>query len=112
MQNVVTKYRRVPLVYDVLLWDGKNQRGMYDFLTGTTNQTMMAEGETFRIDFDNGPCSMGTLVIKTKEGDHRADVGDYIVKGVNGEFWPCKPAAFHASYEPLAPTEQERHERD
>ena len=36
----------------------------------------------------------GGLVIKTLEGEHIASVGDYIIKGVNGEFYPCKPDIF------------------
>ena len=38
-------------------------------------------------------------VIKTLEGDHRADIGDYIIKGVQGEFYPCKPDIFNTTYE-------------
>jgi len=39
------------------------------------------------------------LIIHTLEGDHRADVGDWIIKGVKGEFYPCKPDIFEATYE-------------
>lgn len=39
------------------------------------------------------------LVIKTLEGDMRAERGDYIIKGVNGEFYPCKPDIFEKTYE-------------
>jgi hypothetical protein len=39
------------------------------------------------------------LIIKTKEGDHIANVGDWIIKGVEGEFYPCKPSIFEATYE-------------
>lgn len=38
-------------------------------------------------------------VIQTLEGDHRADIGDYIIKGVQGEFYPCKPDIFNTTYE-------------
>lgn len=40
-----------------------------------------------------------TLVIHTLEGDHRADSGDWIIRGVQGEFYPCKPEIFAATYE-------------
>ena len=43
--------------------------------------------------------SAGTMRIGTLEGDHRADVGDFIIKGVAGEFYPCKPDIFAATYE-------------
>jgi len=40
-----------------------------------------------------------TLVIKTLEGDMTASAGDWIIKGVNGELYPCKPDIFEATYE-------------
>ena len=39
------------------------------------------------------------IVIDTLEGFHRADEGDWIIKGVKGEFYPCKPDIFEATYE-------------
>ena len=39
------------------------------------------------------------LVIPTLEGDHLAEPGDWIIKGVKGEFYPCKPDIFAATYE-------------
>jgi hypothetical protein len=41
------------------------------------------------------------LVITTLEGRMRADIGDYIIKGVQGEFYPCKPDIFAETYEEL-----------
>ena len=38
--------------------------------------------------------------IRTLEGDHRCTEGDYIIKGVNGEFYPCKPDIFAKTYKP------------
>ena len=40
------------------------------------------------------------LIIKTLEGDHRADVNDWIIRGVKGELYPCKPDIFEMTYEP------------
>ena len=39
------------------------------------------------------------IEIKTLEGTMRAELGDYIIKGIKGEFYPCKPDIFHATYE-------------
>ncbi len=39
------------------------------------------------------------LVIQTLEGDHQATVGDWIIKGVTGEFYPCKPDIFEMTYD-------------
>jgi len=41
------------------------------------------------------------LVIQTLEGDHQATIGDWIIKGVKGEFYPRKPDIFEMTYEPL-----------
>ena len=41
------------------------------------------------------------LLIKTLEGTMRADPGDWIIKGVKGEFYPCKPDIFEATYDSI-----------
>lgn len=41
------------------------------------------------------------IVIHTLEGDMKASVGDYIIKGLRGEFYPCKPDIFEKKYEPV-----------
>ena len=43
----------------------------------------------------------GFLIIPTLEGDHTANPGDWIIKGIKGEFYPCKPDVFEKSYEVL-----------
>ena len=47
----------------------------------------------------NYPGSMGRARITTLEGVMTAEVGDYIIKGVAGEFYPCKPDIFAANFE-------------
>lgn len=41
-----------------------------------------------------------TMIIKTLEGEHIASPGDFIIKGVAGEFYPCKPDIFEKTYSP------------
>ena len=48
--------------------------------------------DVFRVESDG-------LVIKTLEGEMKASIGDYIIKGVKGEFYPCKPDIFEMTYE-------------
>lgn len=45
----------------------------------------------------------GYVEIHTLEGTMRGDVGDWIIRGVKGEFYPCKPDIFEATYEPEQP---------
>lgn len=44
------------------------------------------------------------IYIQTLEGEMKATVGDWIIQGVNGEFYPCKPDIFEKTYEPLTPS--------
>ena len=41
----------------------------------------------------------GGFCIPTLEGNMKANIGDYIIKGINGEFYPCKPDIFDKTYE-------------
>jgi hypothetical protein len=45
-----------------------------------------------------------SIIIPTLEGDHIAQQGDWIIKGIAGEFYPCKPAIFDATYEAVDET--------
>lgn len=92
------KYRKIPVVVDAVQWTGENQREMFDFLTNyeKTDDYMSASGEHFIIDHN---AVKGGLVIKTLEGEHIASIGDYIIRGVAGEFYPCKPDIFKKTYE-------------
>lgn len=58
-----------------------------------------SRGETIRVDYKNK--DNPTLKIKTLEGVMTASVGDYIIKGVQGEFYPCKPDIFEQTYEEI-----------
>ena len=50
------------------------------------------------VDFDGH-----VIAIDTLEGEMHADPGDWIIRGVQGEFYPCKPDIFEATYEPVPP---------
>lgn len=92
------KYRKKPVVIDAVQWTGGNHREMFDFLTSDTfvNETMSVNGNHFYIDHSRVE---GGLIIKTLEGEHVATIGDYIIKGVYGEFYPCKEDVFLQTYE-------------
>ena len=77
------KYRKKPVVIEAVQWTGNNHAEMCEFI----------DPEVFEIIPRVG------LVIHTLEGDHHASPGDYIIKGVNGEFYPCKPDIFAKTYE-------------
>lgn len=79
-------YRKKPVVIEAVRWDG-NLTTVEPLLVGSTC-TQVEQ------DFlDSG------LTIPTLEGKMTASVGDYIIKGVQGELYPCKPDIFEATYE-------------
>lgn len=88
-------YRKRPIVIEAVQWNN-DRRDVFDFLTGTTNQLLTNSGDNFYIDHNRID---GGLIIKTLEGEHMANLGDWIIKGVKGEFYPCKPDVFAATYE-------------
>lgn len=53
----------------------------------------------------------GHLTIKTLEGEMRAEVGDWIIRGIKGELYPCKPDIFAATYEPVTAHQHEGDQR-
>ena len=94
----MAKYRKKPVIIEAIQWNGENHREMFDFLTNyeKTNDFMSTSGENFYIDHEK---TKGGLIIRTLEGEHIATIGDFIIKGVNGEFYPCKSDIFEKTYE-------------
>lgn len=84
------KYRKKPVVIEAVQWTGENYTEICQF-------TGMTLGRT-RVTYSPYGIS-DQLIIPTLEGEHRASIGDFIIKGVKGEFYPCKPDIFEATYE-------------
>lgn len=76
------KFRKKPVVIEAIQFIGTN----------------MAEIEMF-VDCGRYGEDDTHFFIKTLEGEMRADLNDWIIKGVNGEFYPCKPEIFEKTYE-------------
>lgn len=75
------RVRKIPVEVEAIQWTGDNFNEIKDFVT--RNLFIDAEG----------------IGIKTLEGDMRATIGDFIIKGVDGEFYPCKEDIFWKTYE-------------
>lgn len=76
----------------------------YPFLVGnaTEPETLRYPGDESGIRPEQGiyiDPATGDLMIRTLEGDMRATPGDWIIRGVQGEFYPCKPDIFEATYD-------------
>lgn len=78
--NTIQSFRKKPVVIQAVKWTGSNQQELASFM-GVV-----------------GTCA-GKVEISTLEGVLTASVGDWIIKGVKGEFYPCKSDIFDAAYE-------------
>lgn len=76
-------------------------------VTGTPDNTRelidWAKGSTTPIFLDDRPHYGKCISVNTTEGALWADKGDWIIKGVKGEFYPCKPDVFEATYTEVIP---------
>lgn len=89
---MIIKATKKPVTIEAVLWDksGRSQGAMGNFLPLSS----------IRLDYSK--CGTGDcpeLYIVTLEGDMHVSVGDYVIKGVQGEFHPCKPDIFLATYD-------------
>lgn len=85
----MAKYRKKPVVVEAIQFIDTTDR-IIELSEFIDSQSVGVDYE-----FPKHP----TLTIDTLEGPHIASVGDYIIKGVNGEFYPCKPDIFKKTYE-------------
>mgnify|MGYP003583689278 CR=1 FL=1 len=98
------KYRKRPVVVEARqLMGGEHE--LYDVATWVASEWPWLVGDATKpeeLESRNGvyidPAD-GCLVIRTLEGDMKASFGDFIIRGVHGEFYPCKPEIFAATYE-------------
>jgi len=90
----VQKYRKKPVVIDAFQFTGgaENGKAILAWMEADPLTAVHYEASGYA----EAP---EVLAIKTLEGTMRADVGDFIIKGMQGEFYPCKPNIFEATYE-------------
>ena len=82
-------FRKKPVVIEAIQWDGHNLKECFAFL-GDSYGGHMAERH-------NG--GRNEITVKTLEGKHIASEGDWLIRGVKGEFYPCKSDIFAATYD-------------
>lgn len=88
------QYRKKPVTIEAVQFDGLNPTEIKDFV-----------GENCEVEiYDNEVTPpVARIVIHTLEGDMEVSKGDYVIKGVKGEFYPCKPDIFQQTYESEEP---------
>ena len=91
---MIKHYRKKPVVIEAMQWTGTNPDAIKDFA-----------GDAVHVDYLDTAWEVGKgpvychLTINTLEGPMTASDGDYIIKGIKGEFYPCKSDIFKATYE-------------
>jgi hypothetical protein len=78
------KFRKKPVVIEAFQWTGKERP--QDWPEWATKVVLLGGRD---------------LAVETLEGTMHADLGDWIIRGVKGEQYPCKPDIFYATYEPV-----------
>lgn len=87
----MAKYRKKPIVIEAFSYDGD--------LKGSDGEYYIPEWAVKAFEEQDMYFDGPELYIKTLEGVHHASVGDYIIQGVDGELYPCKPDIFAKTYE-------------
>ena len=89
-------YRKKPITVEAVQFDGSTtmKYACEAWIAGKSDAPKSDDIQTL-------DCSK-TVVIQTLEGDMQASPGDYIIKGVCGEFYPCKPDIFKKTYEEVS----------
>lgn len=83
---IAGKYRKKPVVVDVVRWSGQPE----------DLEAIIAFAGIRKVTPD---VVAKALLIETLEGTMRAELGDYIIRGIRGEIYPCKPGIFEETYE-------------
>lgn len=84
----MAKFRKIPIVINAVQWIGTNFIEIDNFISEGGKHCVH---KTYP--------AKGIVIIETLEGQMTASLNDWIIKGVNGEFYPCKPDIFEKTYE-------------
>ncbi len=95
------KFRKKPVVIEAIQYTGNNGLELHKWTKGVVIQSPVLEPT------ESNPTGSYVQVI-TLEGIMTGVVGDWIIQGVSGEFYPCKPDIFEATYEPVLDEEKSR----
>ena len=88
----MSKFKNKPIVIEAILWDGNKLNEFPEWMENAYNKTPGELGSVFR--------SGNNVLIYTLEGTMTTSPGDFIIQGINGELYPCKPDIFEKTYEP------------
>ena len=92
----MAEYRKKPVVIEAILLTEENYVEVHDWVHDVDSSTIYGAviGALMKEKQEHGG-----LPIPTLEGVMVARIGDFVIQGVNGEFYPCKPDIFEKTYE-------------
>ena len=96
------KYRKKPVVIDAMILREDNIFQVTEFIDGKKPDVKSDMAADKWQDYVRLVKANEGMIIETLEGEHIADFGDYIIKGVKGEFYPCKPDIFELTYDKVS----------
>ena len=94
---MIKKYVKKPVQIEAIQLKEDNIIEVFDFLDEANYKETKSTEELE--DFNQRMLEQGYIEIETLEGIMKDSFGDYIIKGIKGEFYPCKPDIFIATYE-------------
>ena len=93
-------YKKKPVVVEAYQMDGTHADAhVYNWIADSTQGSFDPRANALPASGVSIDPATGFMLIATLEGIMQAKPGDYIIKGVQGEFYPCKPDIFEATYE-------------
>ena len=84
---MINKYRKKPVIVEAIVWTGNNIDEIKELAKNAVEHIIFVDNN---------------LYIETLEGNMNVSIGDYIIKGIAGEFYPCKPDIFKQTYETVS----------
>ena len=93
----MSKYMKKPVVIEAIQWTKENDVELEHWLSKEKSVKLEIDDHLYVAGV--GTPYISKIQIKTLEGTMEASYGDYIIKGINGEIYPCKPDIFEKTYE-------------
>jgi hypothetical protein len=87
-------YRKKPVEIEAVLWTGENWNEVVEFVRATGKPEDFA-----KVVYDQ---SSHLLLVSTLEGRVRCSMGDWLLRGVKGEYYPCRADIFEATYDEVS----------
>lgn len=96
----MSEYRKRPVVVEAKCLDGTNDLDVYRWVEEQTHGSFDPTADEIPSSGVSIDPATGFMLIATLEGVMQVRPGDWIIRGVQGEFYPCKPDIFAKTYEP------------